>query len=159
SVAQAFTNHEDTAAFTWIFKHFKEACCPRDATGKPIEPVTIITDADPAAAAGVRAELPNSKHFLCSWHFMMNVNKHASEAWGGGGGKRSKKEGGDVTEESTDKMEFLRLFKKAMYSTSEAAFDGHWATLMGWEGLSQKPKLVAHLKRLHRDRHRWAFYC
>ncbi|CAM9874493.1 unnamed protein product, partial [Phaeothamnion confervicola] len=126
---------------------------------KAIEPVTIITDNDAAAAAGIRAEFPGTKHFLCVWHFMMNVNEHASAAWGGGGGRKGKKkDDGDGTEESTNKTEFLRLFKKAMYSTSEAAFDSRWATLMGWAPLTSKPKLLAYLKRLHADRHRWAFF-
>ncbi|GAA0183192.1 hypothetical protein LIER_30653 [Lithospermum erythrorhizon] len=62
---------ETTETFKWLFQSFAKAM-PRE------EPMTILTDDDPAMAKALASSWPKTYHRLCVWHMYQNATKHLS---------------------------------------------------------------------------------
>jgi transposase-like protein len=83
-------------------------CCPGG-----LKPLTIITDADLAAAVAIRSHFPEALHLRCSWHLCQNVLKHATKHCAN-----------DLV------AEVVGRFKRSMYATSRAQCEAEWTHLM-----------------------------
>lgn len=61
-VAQALLDGKDTDSYRWVFQQLKKQL-------NGLEPSVIMSDGDPAIAAAIATEFPNSRHCLCVWHW------------------------------------------------------------------------------------------
>ena len=68
-LATAMMAHEDQQSFEWAFQQFK------DFFG--VQPHCMFTDGDKAMAAAMKTTLPETKHYLCTWHLSQTIIKNA----------------------------------------------------------------------------------
>ncbi|KAL5698277.1 hypothetical protein ACHQM5_029338 [Ranunculus cassubicifolius] len=70
----ALLQDETEASFIWLFETWK------DAMGG-VEPVSMITDSDPAMKAAIPKVFPNTRHRLCYWHIKKNFGVNLSHLY------------------------------------------------------------------------------
>ncbi|XP_059670754.1 protein FAR-RED IMPAIRED RESPONSE 1-like [Cornus florida] len=78
----AFMYDETTDSFAWLFNTFLNAMSCK-------VPRTILTDQDVAMAKALAEVMPNTNHHLCTWHLMLNAQKHIGNMSVGGKGIKS----------------------------------------------------------------------
>ena len=93
---------EMAETYSWALKAFKQSMGPELP-----QPQSVLTDGDEAMYNAVTLEFPHSRHRLCAWHIMKNMNQHIKDP------------------------DRRRDFKKCMYwSMSEAMFEHTWAEMV-----------------------------
>ncbi|XP_059635795.1 protein FAR1-RELATED SEQUENCE 5-like [Cornus florida] len=78
----AFMYDETADSFAWLFNTFLNAMSRK-------VPRTILTDQDAAMAKELAEVMPDTNHHLCTWHLMLNAQKHISNMSVGGKGIKS----------------------------------------------------------------------
>ena len=69
-VTQALTKYENQADFHWILQ------CTLQATDN-LQPKVLFTDSDPTIIAAFQVVYPQTRHLLCIYHLLENINKKA----------------------------------------------------------------------------------
>ena len=108
-IAQALLTREDTDSMRWAFEHLELMI--GDAG---LQPTTILTDADRAAAEALKIVFPLINHFRCIWHLMQNLVKQCKGAIRGPGAWER----------------FVRRFRRAAWARTLAHFEKHWRRLI-----------------------------
>ena len=111
-LAVALVRNEYVASFAWCFEEFRIAF-------KKVDPKVMFTDGDVGMRSAIRRVFPNTKHLLCTFHLMQNMDTYLPTLF-------AKRKGVAIEEINRKKNQFKNLFHNIMNVHGDKRFVEAW---------------------------------